>query len=104
MERPTILLAVAEDGDAYVDALRRAGFEPISVDPGKVQDAPHVDMGVIDCDLPPEVVSAVYQQLRDSNVSATLLLIGATTELPGGVGNNRDEVALKPIPSDALVY
>ena len=104
MERPTILLAVEEDGDAYVDALRRAGFEPISVDPGQVQNVPHVDMGVVDCDLPAEVVTAVYQQLHGSNVSATLLLVGASTELPDGVGGSRDEVALKPIPPDALVY
>ena len=104
MERPTILLAVAEDGEAYVDALRRAGFEPISVDPGEVQTFPHVDMGVLDCDLPPEVVTAIYQQLHDANVSTTLLLVSASTDLPAGVGGSRDEVALKPIPPDALVY
>ena len=104
MERPTILLAVAEDGDAYVDALRRAGFEPVSVEPGRVQNVPSVDMGVLDCDLPPEVVTAVYQQLGASKVSATLLLVGASTELPEGVGGRSDEVALKPLPPDALVY
>ncbi len=104
MERPTILLAVAEDGEAYVDALRRAGFEPLSVEPSHVTDVPHVDMGVIDCDLPPEVVTAVYQQLQARNANATLLIVGATTELPTGVGGNRDEVALKPIPPEALVY
>ena len=104
MERPTILLAVAEDSDAYVDALRRAGFEPIAVDPGHQVNVPHVDMGVVDCDLPPEVVTAVYQQLRASKVTATLLLVGVTTDLPAGVGGSGDEVALKPIPPDALVY
>ena len=36
MERPTILLAVAEGADAYVDALTKAGFEPVSVDPAHV--------------------------------------------------------------------
>ena len=104
MERPTILLAVAEDGEAYVDALRRAGFEPISVNAGQVPTTPHVDMGVVDCDLPPEVVTAVYQQLQDAKVSTTLLLLSASTDLPEGVGGSRDEVALKPIPPDALVY
>ncbi len=104
MERPTILLAVAEDGEAYVDALRRAGFEPVSVEPGQVHDVPHVDMGVVDCDLPPEVVSAVYQQIHDSHANATLLLVGPSTDLPDGVGGTGDEVALKPIPPDALVY
>ena len=104
MERPTILLAVAEGGDAYIDALTRAGFDPVSVDPAHVQNVPHVDMGVIDCDLPPEVVTAVYQQLQGSGVSGTLLLVGVATELPEGVGTGGDEVALKPIPPDALVY
>ena len=104
MERPTILLAVAEDSEAYVDALRRAGFEPIVVDPGQGQTTPHVDMAVLDCDLPPEVVTAVYRQLHDANVSTTLLLLGSSTDLPDGVGGSRDEVALKPIPPDALVY
>jgi pilus assembly protein CpaE len=104
MERPTILLAVAEGGDAYIDALTRAGFEPVSVDPAHMQNVPHVDMGVIDCDLPPEVVTAVYQQLTGSGVSGTLLLVGVATDLPEGVGAGGDEVALKPIPPDALVY
>ena len=104
MERPTILLAVAEGGDAYVDALTQAGFDPVSVDPAHVQNVPHVDMGVVDCDLPPEVVTAVYQQLQGSGVSGTLLLVGVATELPEGVGAGGDEVALKPIPPDALVY
>ena len=104
MERPTILLAVAEGGDAYVDALIKAGFEPVNVDPSHVQNVPPVDMGVVDCDLPPEVVTAVYQQLQGSGVTGTLLLVGVATELPDGVGAGGDEVALKPIPPDALVY
>jgi pilus assembly protein CpaE len=104
MERPTVLLAVAEDDDAYVDALQRAGFEPLSVDPARVHDMPSVDMGVVDCDLPSEVVSAVYQQLQASKVTATLLLVGPSTDLPEGVGASGDEVALKPLPPDSLVY
>ena len=104
MERPTILLAVAEDGEAYVEALTRAGFDPVSVDPAHVQNMPHVDMGVVDCDLPPEVVTAVYQQLHGLGVTSTLLLVGVATELPEAVGSSGDEVALKPLPPDALVY
>jgi pilus assembly protein CpaE len=104
MERPTILLAVADDGDAYVDALRRAGFEPISVDAGQVETVPHVDLGVVDCDLPSAAVTAIYQQLHAASVPTTLLLVSASTDLPEGVGGSRDEVALKPIPPDALVY
>jgi pilus assembly protein CpaE len=104
MERPTILLAVAENGEAYVEALTRAGFDPVSLDPAHVQAAPHVDMGVIDCDLPSEVVTAVYEQLKAAEVAAKLLLVGTDTELPESVGGAGDEVALKPIPPDALVY
>ena len=104
MERPTVLLAVTEDGDAYVDALQRAGFEPVSVDPARFIDMPQVDMGVVDCDLPSEVATAVYQQLQSSKVTGTLLLVGPATDLPEGVGGSGDEVALKPLPPDALVY
>ena len=43
MERPTILLAVTADGDAYADALRRAGFEPFVADPTQLDAVPPVD-------------------------------------------------------------
>jgi pilus assembly protein CpaE len=104
MERPTILLAVADAADAYVDALQRAGFEPVIVDPFGMSNAPAVDMGVIDCDLPTESVMAAYRHLHASKATATLLLVGETSELPDGVGSPSDEVALKPLPPEALVY
>jgi len=104
MERPTILLAVADAADAYVDALQRAGFEPVIVDPSGIDSAPPVDMGVIDCDLPTEAVMAAYRHLHASKATATLLLVGESSELPDGVGSPGDEVALKPLPPDALVY
>lgn len=104
MERPTILLAVADAADAYVDALQRAGFEPVIVDPAGIDKAPTVDMGVIDCDLPTEAVMAAYRHLHASKATATLLLVGESSELPDGVGSPGDEVALKPLPPDALVY
>ena len=104
MERPTILLAVADAADAYVDALQRAGFEPVIVDPFGMSGAPAVDMGVIDCDLPTESVMAAYRHLHASKATATLLLVGDNSELPEGVGSPGDEVALKPLPPEALVY
>jgi pilus assembly protein CpaE len=104
MERPTILLAVRDDVDAYVDALQRAGFEPVSIDPSRLDGAPAVDMGVIDCDLPMDAVAAAYRHLHASKATATLLLVGESSELPDGIGNPGDEVALKPLPPDALVY
>lgn len=104
MERPTILLAVGADADAYVEALQRAGFEPVLIDPEQFDATPEVDLAVLDCDLPPAAVQGVYQHLHRSKVTPTLLLVGDETELPQSVGGSGDEVALKPLPPEALVY
>jgi len=105
MERPTILLAVTGDINGYVGALQRAGFEPVTIDPTQLDMAPPVDLAVLDCDLPGVSVASVYAYLHRGEASiATLLLIGEQTELPDGVGGSGDEVALKPLPPDALVY
>lgn len=104
MERPTILLAVGADADAHVEALQRAGFEPVLIDPEYFDATPEVDLAVLDCDLPPAAVQGVYQHLHRSKVTPTLLLVGDKTELPQGVGGSGDEVALKPLPPEALVY
>ncbi len=104
MERPTILLAVGEELDAYVDALQRAGFEPLSVSARQAESVPPVDLAVIDCDLPADVVSSIYDHLHNGTSTATLLMVGIDTELPDGVGGAGDEVALKPLPAEALVY
>ena len=107
MDRPTILLAVNDQADSYVTALERAGFEPFTVAPSSGLDAvPGVDLGVIDCDLPPEFVAAAYARLHTGSSTPTLLLVGEGTALPDGVGAPGDEVALalKPLPADALVY
>ena len=101
MERPKILLAVDMDAESYADALSRAGFEPVIADPS----APTAtDMAVIDCDLAPDRVSAIYQSLRADAALPVLLLVAPETDLPEGVGGAGDEVALKPLPADALVY
>ncbi len=104
MERPTILLAVGDDLDEYVDALQRAGFEPLSVNSTHAEGAPAIDLAVLDCDLPADAVQAVYQHVHNGTSTPTLLMVGVDTQLPDGVGSTGDEVALKPIPADALVY
>jgi MinD-like ATPase involved in chromosome partitioning or flagellar assembly len=105
MERPTILLAVAGDIDGYVAALQRAGFEPVPIDATQVEMAPPVDLAVLDCDLSAPAVTGIYAHLHRGDASTvTLLLVGDQTELPDGVGGAGDEVALKPLPPDALVY
>jgi pilus assembly protein CpaE len=62
------------------------------------------DLAVIDCDLDPDTVTSVYASLRERGGTPILLLVGIDSELPEGVGGTGDEVALKPVPPDALVY
>jgi pilus assembly protein CpaE len=105
MERPTILLAVIGDIDAYVAALQRAGFEPVTIDPTELEMTPQTDLAVLDCDLPVAAVEGLYAHLHgDGRSTATVLLVGQDTDLPKGVGGAGDEVALKPLPPEALVY
>lgn len=101
MQRPKILLALEGDSEGYVEALTRAGFEPILFARAEPAAA---DVAVIDCELRADATSAAYAALqRDPEVPA-LLLVGPETDLPDGVGAARDEVAMKPLPADALVY
>jgi pilus assembly protein CpaE len=101
MERPKILLAIEGDPEGYVDALVRAGFEAVRADAGAPIAA---DMAVIDCDLAPTAVKAVYDALHGDREVPALLLMGQETVLPSGVGGHGDEIALKPLSADALVY
>ena len=101
MERPKILLAIEGDSEGYIDALVRAGFEAIRFDEAATAEA---DLAVIDCDRAAAVVKKSYDALHADREVPALLLIGPETTLPSGVGGHGDEVALKPIPADALVY
>jgi pilus assembly protein CpaE len=101
MERPKILLAVDTEMVSYAEALSRAGFEPVVADPSAPMAT---DMAVIDCDLDPFIVSTTYRSLRTDAARPVLLLVAPETDLPDGVGGAGDEVALKPLPADALVY
>jgi pilus assembly protein CpaE len=100
MERPSVLLAMDGDLEEHVRALTRAGFEAADLATGSSE----FDLAVIDCDLDPGAVSGLYATLRERPGMRILLLVGPDTELPEGVGLSHDEIALKPIPPDALVY
>lgn len=100
MERPSVLIAMDGDIESHVIALERAGFDTRGA--AGISE-PH-DLAVIDCDLDGETVSSVYAALREHGGVQVLLLMGAESELPAGVGSAGDEVALKPVPPDALVY
>jgi pilus assembly protein CpaE len=100
MQRPSVLLAMEGDLERHLDALTRAGFEPR----GAAAMGEAHDLAVIDCDLDPDTVTSVYASLRERGGTPILLLVGIDSELPEGVGGTGDEVALKPVPPDALVY
>ena len=101
MERPKIMLGVDAEADGYAEALSRAGFEPFLAERSTVGQA---DMAVLDCDLDPAIVTSIYAAVRAEGTIPVLLLVGPDTVLPGDVGGPGDEVALKPLPPDALVY
>jgi pilus assembly protein CpaE len=101
MERPTVLLAVEGESESYVDAFAHAGFEPKTFD-GTMAGDPH-DLAVVDCDLGDDVVTAIYESLHGMGVPV-LLLLGPGKDVPPGVGGGTDDIALKPMPAEAMVY
>jgi pilus assembly protein CpaE len=101
MERPTVLIAVAGDAASHHTALDRAGFAPLSPE---ASEGVALDLAVLDCELPPHDLAMLYGALHGDAATPTLLLIGASTELPEGIGGARDELAVKPITPEALVY
>jgi pilus assembly protein CpaE len=108
MERPTVLLAMLDGADEHADALRQAGFDPIvGLDVAQATDLPQIDLAVLDCDLPATAVVEAYQSLADGQRSPTILLVNADSpQIPHGVGGAgaHDEVALKPVGPEALIY
>jgi MinD-like ATPase involved in chromosome partitioning or flagellar assembly len=102
MERPTILLALEGESESYMDALSRAGFSPTSFEAGDIQTG-RFDLAVIDCDRSDVPATALYAALRADGASV-LLLIGANSDLPTGLGSSSDDLALKPLSPESLVY
>lgn len=103
MERPTVLLAVTGDSDHYLEQLARAGFESVRVTDGVVP-AGSFDLAVVDCDLGSDTISSIYATIGADRSVPVLLLIGESMELPTGFGSTTNELAMKPLPADALVY
>jgi pilus assembly protein CpaE len=107
MQRPTVLLAMLGGADAHAEALRRAGFEPITVPNGDMPPDTTVDLAVLDCDLPDVLVVATYNALGDGPRTPAILLVNPDSpQIPDGIGGGsvHDEVALKPIEPEALIY
>ncbi|MDQ2933685.1 MAG: AAA family ATPase [Chloroflexota bacterium] len=108
MDRPSVLLALADDPAAYIEALTRAGFDPITDTEAasrRLSEGGDLQLAVLDCDLPASTVATAYGALHGHRQVATLLLLGPESEaLPPGVGGPSDEYVLKPIPPEALVF
>jgi pilus assembly protein CpaE len=103
MERPTVLLAVDGEADSYLEALDRAGFAPFKATGGGLPAA-SFDLAVIDCDLGAELARSIYSALQEQGTVPVLLMLGEGMDVPQGLGAKADELALKPVPPDALVY
>ncbi len=108
MERPTVLLAMADGGSAVAADLARAGFETLTDSAAalaSLTDGGRVDLAVIDCDLPAETTQQLYAAVHGDRPVPTLLLFGdEIPEFATSTASTRDEYAVKPIPTDALVY
>jgi pilus assembly protein CpaE len=108
MDRPIVVLAMADDSQAAAADLSRAGFESITgaAALARIAAGERVDLAIIDCDLPAETAEALYTALHGDKPVPTLLLFGA--DIPDFATNAStratDEYAVKPIPGDALVY
>lgn len=103
MKRPVILIALGGESAPFVDALQRAGFDAVDPDALEVMGRT-ADLGVIDCDLDETTVRYVYDVLHVDPAIPTLLLLGESSHLGPGLGGVGDEVALKPLRPEALVY
>ncbi|HET6380483.1 MAG TPA: AAA family ATPase [candidate division Zixibacteria bacterium] len=109
MERPTVLLALAEGAQSYEAALAAAGFDVIDAHAAGTEwldgEKPP-NLAVLDCDLPAADAKRWYEALHGSNAVPTLLLFGhdipefATSRTDGST----DEYAVKPTPPEALTY
>ena len=102
MERPSVLLAVTDtDAGAYRAALTAAGFDVL--DGASDLGGLHPSLAILDCDMPADEFSLARDLIGGIDGIATMLLLGDT--LPDmGPSDMRNDIAMKPLPADALVY
>jgi len=108
MERPIVVLAMAGSAETIAADLGRAGFDSVTdTDDAltRLAAGERIDLAVIDCDLPGDTTAKLYGALHGPKPVPTLLLFG--DDIPAfasEASSSTDEYAVKPIPSDALVY
>jgi pilus assembly protein CpaE len=112
MDRPIVLLALVENAAPYADALRRAGFTPVT-DLAAAADqraaGERLDLAVVDAALSGETLRLAAEAVRGRRGVPSLILLDPATaaEIPDdltGHGAAHDDFALKPMPPEALVY
>jgi pilus assembly protein CpaE len=106
MERPTVLLALDEDASSYAIALERAGFDVVHQHlEERLTDGTTFDLAVLDCDLDGSLIQEIHAAVHAAGSPPTLLLLGdGAPEFMSDPSFANDELALKPLPADALVY
>src|SRR6476619_7768019 len=101
MSRPTVLLAVTAEVDDYRPALTAAGFDVLPLEAGT--ESTSADLAIIDCDLPDAEFGRIHGLIQGTKASTLLLLGERLPELPS-TADGRDDIAVKPLPADALIY
>jgi pilus assembly protein CpaE len=105
MERPTVLLALAADTADYTTALDRAGFTVVHEFAGEqLASGSTFDLAVLDCDADPALIKEIHAFLQGEKTTPTLLLLGDDSPDFTDASWASDELALKPLAADALVY
>lgn len=110
MDRPTVLLTLAEDRTSVAASLEAAGLDALEI-PLKSwlgDESPlggrQPDLAVLDCDGDRAAVEAAYRHLHDGKRIPTLLLFTDSFPNLGEYDSSHDEYVRKPTPPEALVF
>ena len=102
MSRPNVLLALLDPAEPYIEALSAEGFMPVSyLDEETSLQATDIDLAVLDADLPLNELRAMRVQLP---ASARVLVLLGEGEMPTGLVETGDDIALKPLDRETLSY
>jgi len=101
MNQPRVLLALAGDNDLFANAIKAAGFIPVSTSDNLIgDDLERIDLAVFDCDADAEILA-----LRTAiNADVPTILMLGDGEVPIGLAGAQDDIALKPLLPESLVY
>ena len=78
MERPAVLLAMADNGNGLAADLGRAGFDTLTDSAAALATLTgggRVDLAVIDCDLPAETTQPLYAAIHGAHRGSVRQLV-----------------------------